>query len=294
MYKVIKVSALSIKPKKWDKPFNANKLEHYIRMAAKENPDLIVAPEGILEGYVVGDVIKNPDLGSKMLSIAEPIDGDYVQRFKNLARELKTSICFGFAERRKGDIYNTSIFIDDEGKTLGNYQKSQFAEGYRNDWYFNRIGKKLRAFDTPFGKVGILICNDRWNPMIARTIVLDGAQMLLINSYGMKNKLQNETVLARARENGVPIVEANVGLNMIVSKGEVVGYKWGNDCVTTANIDIPLKPSTKLAREYEQQYLELQGPEMTQRATENLKELSGGSSDVMDKVRVGKLISKKG
>tara|TARA_B100000949_G_C13856577_1_gene274837 strand:- start:71 stop:454 length:384 start_codon:yes stop_codon:yes gene_type:complete len=127
--------------------------------------------------------------------------------------------------------------------------------------------------------------------MIARTMVLDGAQMLLINSYGMKVKKQNQAVLARARENGVPVVEANVGVNMIVSKGEVVGYKWGNDCVTTADIYIPLNPSTKLSREHEQHYLELQGPEMALRSAEYLKVLGGGNSAIMDSVRVGKLIS---
>jgi len=116
--------------------------------------------------------------------------------------------------------------------------------------------------------------------------------MLLINSYGMKNKLQNETVLGRARENGVPIVEANVGVNMIVSKGEVVAYKWGNDCITTADIEIPMNVGrfTEYAREYEKRYLELQGPEMKLRAIETYKELAGGDSSIMDKVRVGKLI----
>src|SRR5207249_5352408 len=64
------------------------------------------------------------------------------------------------------------------------------------------IGRELRAFETPFGRAGFLICNDRWNPMIARTVVLDGARILLIPSYGSKRKSQNEAVLARARENG--------------------------------------------------------------------------------------------
>ncbi len=50
MYKVIKASALSLKPRRWDKPYNADKLEHYIRKAAEEEPDLIVATEGVLEG----------------------------------------------------------------------------------------------------------------------------------------------------------------------------------------------------------------------------------------------------
>ena len=292
MYKVIKASALSLKPKRWDKPYNADKLEHYIRKAAEEEPDLIVAPEGVLEGYVTGEVVENPELGKEMLSIAEPMDGEYVKRFRDLARELNKCLCFGFAERRGGDIYNTSIFIDGNGEILGDYQKTQFAEGYIDDWYFNRIGKKLRAFDTPYGRAGILICNDRWNPMIARTMVLDGAQMLLINSFGSKSKGQNETVLGRARENGVPIVEANVGVNMIVSKGEVVAYKWGNDCITTAEIEIPMNVGrfTEYAREYEKRYLELQGPEMKLRAIETYKELAGGDSSIMDEVRVGKLI----
>ena len=49
--------------------------------------------------------------------------------------------------------------------------KSQLAEGASDSWPFNRIGESLRAFDTPLGRVGMMICNDRWNPMIARTLV---------------------------------------------------------------------------------------------------------------------------
>ena len=101
--------------------------------------------------------------------------------------------------------------------------------------------------------------------MIARTLVLDGAQFLLIPSYGSKGKAQNHTVLARARENGVPIVEANVGMNLIISKGEIVAYKWGNDQISTADIDIPHPPSTEAARRSEQSYLQAQSPEMAAR-----------------------------
>jgi predicted amidohydrolase len=50
--------------------------------------------------------------------------------------------------------------------------------------------------------VGIVICDDRWNPLITRALVFDGARMMLIPSLGAKAKKQNQTVLARARENG--------------------------------------------------------------------------------------------
>ena len=265
MYESVKVAAISLKPRKWDKPGNADKVEAFFVEAAREKPRVILATEGVLEGYVVMDVIEHPEKAAAMLEIAEPIDGPYIQRFQRLARSLKTCLAFGFAERVGRQVYNAAVFIDQSGDIRGTYHKTQLAEGTHPSWSFNRIGKELRAFDTPVGRAAFVICNDRWNPLIVRTLVLDGAQVIFIPSYGSKGAGQNENVLARARENGVPIVEANVGMNLIVSKGEVAAYKWGNDQITTAVIDIPAPPSTEAARRSERQYLRAQGPEMKKR-----------------------------
>ena len=273
MYHSVKVSAISLKPTKWDKASNAEKLEAFFVEAAKDTPALILATEGVLEGYIVMDVIEGKAPPEAMLDIAEPLDGTYIHRFRRLAKQLKTCLCFGFAERRGTSVYNSAVFIDTKGDIRGTYHKTQFAEGTHPSWNFNCIGETLRAFDTPFGRAGILICNDRWNPHIARTLVLDGAEFLLIPSYGSKGKSQNQTVLARARENGVPIVEANVGMNLIISKGEIVAYKWGNDQISTACIDIPVPPSTEAARRAEKEYLQAQGPEMDARYKKTVSRL---------------------
>jgi predicted amidohydrolase len=262
-----------LKPKKWDKAHNADKLESFFRKAARRNPDVIVATEGVLEGYVVMDAIRHSDKRKAMLDIAEPINGPCVKRFRDLARKLKTCLAFGFAERIGNDVYNTAVFIDQHGRISGKYHKTQLKEGAHASWSFNRIGKTLRAFDTPHGRAGFLICNDRWNPDIARAIVLDGAQYLMICSFGSRRKKQNVTVLARARENGVPIIEANVGVNMIVSKGEVVAYKWGCDQITVAEIDVPAPPSTRAARAAERDYLKKQGPAMQRQYKETMRGL---------------------
>ena len=186
MYNPVKVAAVSIKPKKWDKAYNADKVEEFFRKAAAAKPALVLTTEGVLEGYVPLDVIEKPELAEAMLDIAEPIDGPYVDRFRKLAKTLKTCLCFGFAERIGDEVYNAAIFIDDQGEVRGKYHKTQLAEGTHPSWYFNRVGKSIRAFDTPIGRVGILICNDRWNPAIARTLVLDGAQLLLIPVVRLK------------------------------------------------------------------------------------------------------------
>ena len=274
MYNSIKVAAISIKPEKWDKAANADKMEAFFVEAAKEQPQVILTTEGVLEGYVVMEVIEDRETAERLLDIAEPIDGPYVQRFQQLAKKLGICLCFGFAERIADEAYNCAVFIDHNGEICGKYHKTQLAEGAHSSWNFNRIGKTLRAFDTPIGRAGAVICNDRWNPMIARTLVLDGARLILIPSYGSKSKGQNEAVLARARENGVPIVEANVGMNLIISKGEIVAYKWGNDQISTAVIDIPEPPSQKVARRAEQEYLQLQGPEMEKRYQKTMERLT--------------------
>ncbi len=274
MYNSVKVAAISIKPEKWDKAANADKMEAFFVEAAKEQPQVILTTEGVLEGYVVMEVIEDKETAERLLDIAEPIDGPYVQRFQQLAKKLGICLCFGFAERIADEAYNCAVFIDHNGDICGKYHKTQLAEGAHPSWNFNCIGKTLRAFDTPIGRAGAVICNDRWNPMIARALVLDGARLIFIPSYGSKSKGQNEAVLARARENGVPIVEANVGMNLIISKGEIVAYKWGNDQISTAVIDIPEPPSQKVARRAEQEYLQLQGPEMEQRYQKTMERLT--------------------
>lgn len=65
-----------------------------------------------------------------------------------------------------------------------------------------------------------------------RAVVADGARLLLIPAFGERGKRQNQSVLARGRENGIPIVEANVGMNLIVNQGEIAAYGWGNNRIT--------------------------------------------------------------
>ena len=263
MFTQVEATAISVKPKLWDKAYNTEKLESFfVDAARRDKPDLILATEAVLEGYLIMEVIDDLDKAQAMIDIAEPIDGPTIKRFRKLAKKLQTCLCFGFAERIRDEAYNTAIFIDHQGEISGKYHKTQFYEGTHPTWNFNRIGRTIRAFDTPHGRAGFLICNDRWNPMIARTLVLDGARLLLIPSYGENGKAQNQTVLARARENGVPIVEANQGMNMIISQGEMVAYKWGHDQITTAVIEVPENASTRAARDYEKEYMNLQGPNM--------------------------------
>ena len=278
MYEKVEVAAISYRPVKWDKATNADRMEALFVQAAQENPRMILTTEGALEGYIVMEIVEGRAPADSMLDVAEPIDGPYIRRFRKLARSLNTCLAFGFAERIGDEAYNCAIFLDQEGEIRGRYHKVQLAEGTHSSWHFNRIGQKLRAFDTPIGRAGFVICNDRWNPDIVRALVLDGARIILIPSYGSKTKNQNQAVLARARENGVPIVEANVGMNLIISKGEICAYQWGNDQITHGVVEVPAVPCEETARKAEQDYLAAQTPEMEkryQRTLERVERMTG-------------------
>ena len=88
----------------------------------------------------------------------------------------------------------------------------------------------------------------------------------------------------------MPIVEANVSMNLIISKGEIVAYDWGNDCITTAVVEVPDAPSETAARILEQEVLKRQKREMEHRFQETQKRLRG-EPNLVHRAARGELIS---
>ena len=265
MYQSVAVAAISFRPKKFDLAGNADRLEAAFRAAAAGGAQLALAPEGVLEGYVVMELINGEEPEERMRDVAVATRGPVVGRFRSLARELGVCLAFGLAERIGDDVYNCAVFIDHRGCLRGKYHKMQLAEGYHPSWWYNRLGGQARAFATPFGRCGFLICNDRWNPDIARILALDGAQYLLIPSFGSRAKAQDHAVLARARENGVALVEANVGVTLVISKGEIVALSRRVNDITYATLEVPAPASARNRDAQERDFLRWRQTEMRHR-----------------------------
>ena len=271
MFTTIDVAAISFRPEKFNLQANCDRLEDAFRRAAKGGAQLAVGPEGVLEGYVVNDIITGEVPAAEMNDVAITLRGPEIGRFKKLAKELKMSLAFGCAEKLRRNVYNCAVYIDQTGKLCGKYHKMQLAEGSHASWWFNRLGRHSRAFNTPSGKAGFLICNDRWNADIARIPVLDGARYLLIPSFGSCSKSQDEAVLARARENGVPIVEANVGVTLIISRGEVVAVSRQENKILHGTIDIPAAAGAANRDTHERRFLRWRKKEMPIRYAQRMK-----------------------
>ena len=279
MFQEVTAAAISFVPEKFGLQGNADRLEEMFRKAAAGGAQLAVAPEGVLEGYVVSPIISGEQPAARMKEVALTMRSQVIGRFRELARELKICLAFGLAERIGRNVFNCALFIDQTGRIRGKYHKMQLAEGSHRSWWFNRLGKKSRACNTPFGRCGFLICNDRWNPDIARIPVLDGAQYLLIPSFGSRSKEQDKAVLARARENGVPIVEANVGVTLIVSKGEIVSLSRRETTVTFGTIEVPAAVSPANRDRHERAFLRWRKSEMPRRYASHMKRIKSGKGN---------------
>lgn len=273
----VRIAAVSFSPVKFDIHGNAQRLEGLFREAAEAGAQLALAPEGALDGIVAMGVLKGEWPASRALDAALTIDSDVIQRFRGLADGLGMCLAFGFAERIDDEIHNAAVFIDNRGELRGKYHKMALGEGYHKSWWFNRVGHQSRAVVTPFGPCGFMICYDRWDPRAARLPVLDGATFLLVPTYGRRGEHNDRHVLARARENGVPLVQANGnGGAVIVSDGEIVAKHFAPvenadpGTVTVATVHIPEEgPRNEQTRQaLETEYLAWRDEYMRERLAE--------------------------
>ena len=111
--------------------------------------------------------------------------------------------------------------------------------------------------------------------MLAKIPALDGAQFLVIPSFGSTSKSQDDAVLARGVESGVPVVEANVGVSLIVSNDRIVAVDRRREGITFAQISVPASRSVNHAERdrVEAEFLRWRKNEMPIRLAERMKRI---------------------
>jgi N-carbamoylputrescine amidase len=113
--------------------------------------------------------------------LAEPIPGPSTSAFQKIAKEHDVVIIASLFERRASGLYhNTAAVIDAGGALLGVYRKMHIPDDplYYEKFYFTPGDTGFRAWDTKYGKIGVLVCWDQWYPEGARLTALQGAEIL--------------------------------------------------------------------------------------------------------------------
>jgi len=197
----VRVAGIVLKWVRADKEANFRRVEPMIREAATNGALIVCTTECFLDGYAIAD--KSIPLETYR-ALGEPIpDGDYYRRLAELAAELKIHLIAGMTEAAGDARYNTSVLIGPDGKLAGKYRKQKLEHELA------RItpGNASPVFETPFGKIGIMICADRTEPSIVERICTRGADFLICPSGGMFGPKKNDPIVQqRSRENKIHIV----------------------------------------------------------------------------------------
>jgi predicted amidohydrolase len=170
---------------------NLDKHLALIADAKKKNADLIVFPELSLTGYVLQDLVP---------SVAhQPTDDDPI--FKQLLKASQDlDLVVGFVdEDSRHRFYIASAYLSG-GKILHVHRKVYLPTyGLFDEGRFFAWGDSVRAFDTRFGRMGLLICEDFWHASPPYLLWLDGADVMLFSSASPGRGLNDSEKLESAR-----------------------------------------------------------------------------------------------
>jgi N-carbamoylputrescine amidase len=154
-----------------ERDHNLGRSLRFIERAAAEGADLVVLPELANSGC---------DLGSRerAFGLAEEIPGGPTHRAWREAAEASGVCVVGGLLEREGDLLHNSAVLLGPG-VAGRYRKTHLWD---REKLLYEPGRELPVFDTPLGRIGLLICYDAWFPEAVRTLALKGTQMICVPS----------------------------------------------------------------------------------------------------------------
>ena len=224
---------IQINPILGDKEKNLETVKGFVEKYSDKKPDLVVLPEFFSTGIDDNTMINSPE---------DENGGIVVKNLSETAKRFDTNIVCGSVIEKEGDkLYNTCFVVDRTGQIVGKYRKIHL---------FQFFGGNENAYTTPgnlppcvieldFAKVGVSICFDIKYPMLYKTLIKMGAEIIVspsawIKSKSLTNKKKEEAALcwkslniARATESLVYFVTSNLAGDMNSSL-----YSIGNSMIT--------------------------------------------------------------
>jgi N-carbamoylputrescine amidase len=202
---------------------------------------LLALPEATLGGYL--STLHTDGDGPDSLPPVIDLDGPELRRVAAIAGDM--TLVVGFCESDAGSRYNSAAAVTGDG-VIGVHRKVHQPLG-ENLYY--EAGEVFRAFETPVGRLGLLICYDKAFPEAARALALDGAEVVACISAWPSSRTAGASDIAedrwtrrfnlfdqaRALENQIVWVAANqvgtFGSMRFVANAKIVGP--GGDVLAT-------------------------------------------------------------
>jgi len=228
---------------------NTGRILDTLSAAAVTGAEFIVFPECATSGYCFDSV-------AAAMPYAEERDGPFVERFAAACARAGVTAIAGFLERHGDAISNSAVLATPDGVAQV-YRKTHLPT-LGIDRYVDP-GADLPVYDTPVGKVGILICYDVRFPEAARSLGLRGADIIAVPTNWPEGAESSPDFITRARawESRVFVVAANrvgvergrkfIGRSQIVAPSGGVLLEAGPDDEAILYSDIDLAEARQKA-----------------------------------------------
>lgn len=219
----IKIAAAQLAPIFLDKEKTVDKACQAIQEAGDQGAKLIVFPEVFISGYPDWVWLIPNSKGSeldklyvKLVQNAVSIPDESTRKLCEAAKKAGTAVVMGMHERNTetsgSSLYNSLLFIGENGDILGKHRKLIPTGGERLIWG-QGDGSTLRAYDTSAGRIAGLICWENYMPLARNAIYETGAQILVSPTWDKSpNWLQSMQHIAR--EGGVFVVSTCMSLKV--------------------------------------------------------------------------------
>jgi predicted amidohydrolase len=209
----ITVAIVQMKPHLGEPEENLVKMSEMIgKIASQQKVDLIVFPELITSGN---------ELGVRFTEMAQRIPGPTVNLIAQRANDYGIFVAFGMASKEKVEsvLYNSAVLVGPDGELVETYHKIHLRGEERMAF---REGYKMYVAETEIGNIGLMLGYDLAFPEVARSLTLEGADIICTMANWEASHIDEWATYVRARayENSVYIAAANrVGEDVTLTFG---------------------------------------------------------------------------
>ena len=221
--RMVKVAAAQIAPHFLNRDMTVEKAFDIIHQAGKNGAELIVFPEAFISGYPDWVwVVPNgrgrmlDDYYQELVDNSVTIPDKTTQRICQAAKEAGVYVAIGVHERNAeasgSTLFNTLLYINDQGTIIGKHRKLIPTGGERLIWG-QGDGTTFDVFDTPLGKLGGLICWENYMPLARQAMYMGGTQIYVAPTWDSSDGwlLSMQHI---AREGGMFVISVCQALRM--------------------------------------------------------------------------------
>lgn len=181
-------------PRKAEVQLNLDRISEVALSAAREGAELVAFPEAQCTGYFLeGGVL---EASQTVEQLAEGL----ARRLAGLERPL--DLVVGFYERHEGILYNSAAYIEFQPSPIVRATYRKFflpTYGVFDEERFVSRGREVYAFDTRFGRMAILICEDVWHSILPTLAAVSGAQVMIVPSASPARGFSGDSIENHAR-----------------------------------------------------------------------------------------------